>query len=322
MRVADSRGMAPPGLTPCAAVRWPAVAAALLVLGAAAGCDRTEPAAEPGALVLGVGSTDEQRVLAALAIVALDVAGIPVEPVLDRGSTVDLRRAARSGEVDLWWDYTGAAWGLGLGEQGPPADPVESYERIREADEDRGFAWLDPTTANATLALFVRGGDLPAEGATLSWLAGELSAGDKALCADPDFLARPAGYDALAQVYSIQTDRVRQVPLGELKAIASTAAGSCFAALATATSGAAAIAGLQPVADDQRLFPAFIAAPVVRADALEDESGAAAPLRDLTARLGTAELRELNAAVVAGEDPQGVARAFLDDLVLPTETSS
>ena len=297
--------------------RGPAAAGALLALALGAGtCDRPPPAEESAELVLGVGSTHEQQVLAALSMVALDRTGTAVDLAPDLGSTVDLRRAATSGEVDLWWDYTGAAWALGLGEQGPPADPVESFERVREADAERGFTWLAPTAANATLALFVRAADLVGEQATLSWLAGELSGGRGALCADPDFLARPAGYAALAQVYSIQVDRVPQVGLGELKAIASTAAGSCFAALATATSGEAAAAGLAPVADDQRLFPAFIAAPVAAAT-LSDVPEVARALEDLAARLGTDVLRDLNARVVAGEDPRAVAEAFLADLVPP-----
>ena len=134
-------------------------------------------------LVIGVGSTDEQRVLAALAAEALRRADVPVEVRMNLGGTLGLRRQALADQIDLFWDYTGAAWALGLREAAPAADPVESWERVREADDRRGLRWLEPTGANATLALFVRGADLPADTAQrdMGWLAGELSGGRRRL---------------------------------------------------------------------------------------------------------------------------------------------
>src|SRR5688500_9684597 len=131
------------------------LALVLLLCAAAAGCLRQ---AEPRAVVLGVGSTPAQRMLAALTVVALDRAGIAVEPRADLGGTVGLRREALRANIDLWWDYTGAAWSLGMGEQAPPADAQESYERVRRADQDRELVWLEPSAADATLELFVRAG--------------------------------------------------------------------------------------------------------------------------------------------------------------------
>lgn len=274
----------------------------------AAGC--TQPAPERGrAVKIGVGSTDEQRVLAALTIAALDQAGIVAEPRTELGGTRRLRQEARRGTIDLYWDYTGAAWALGLGQQGPPADPGESYERVRDADARQGLMWLDPTQANATLALFVRAADQPQDG-TLTALARDLSTGGKRLCADPDFIDRPAGYEALADEYSIR----QLIPLrraSEREAIAAVADGTCLAGLATATSGEATRAGLVPVADDQRVFPAFIVAPVARADVLERLPEIAEALRPVTTALTTSSLSKLNAQLVTGADPQALAEAFL-----------
>lgn len=263
-------------------------------------------------MVLGVGSTTEQHVLAALTVVALDRAGIPTEVRTELGGTMGLRREAGRDAIDLFWDYTGAAWALGLGEHAPPADPNESYQRVRRADEDFGLEWLDPTTANATLALFVRTEDLPAstEPGGLTWLAGVLSGGEAALCADPDFIRRPGGLDALAEAYAIGRDRLQLVGAAEELAIESVAAGDCFAGLATATSGQARLAGLHPVSDDLRLFPAFVIAPVARARALEQHEGLADALAPLVALLDTQSLALLNARVEEGDDPEDVAEDF------------
>lgn len=274
----------------------------------AASC--AQPAPVRGRTVrIGVGSTDEQRVLAALTIAALDRAGIAVDPRTELGGTRRLRQEARRGAIDLYWDYTGAAWALGLGQQGPPADPGESYERVRDSDAGQGLIWLDPTKANATLALFVRAANQPEDG-TLTALARELSAGGRRLCADPDFIDRPAGYEALADEYSIR----QLIPLrraSEREAIAAVADGTCLAGLATATSGEAVRAGLVPVADDQRVFPAFIIAPVARADVLERLPEIAGALRPVTGALTTSSLSQLNAQLIAGADPQVLAETFL-----------
>ena len=282
----------------------------VVVVLAAAACGGSE---ESQPVVVGVGSTDEQRVLAALAVEALTRAGVPTTAAGDLGDTVALRRRAFDGDIDLFWDYTGAAWALGLGQQAPPADPVESYERVARADAEAGLVWLEPTQANATLALFVRSEDRPEPpGNTLSWLAGQLSAGDRPLCADPDFLDRPAGYQALAEEYAIAVERVDAVAASEDRAVAQVARGSCFAGLASATSGAAVAAGLARVTDDQRLFPAFVVAPVAAAEVMRRAPEVRSALADVSTRLSTQALAELNAQVVAGQDPQQVATAFLD----------
>ncbi len=281
----------------------------LALLTVAAAC--TPAPAEPVVRV-GVGSTAEQRMLAALTLEALDRAGMTAEPRTEQGDTVALRGALRRSDIDVYWDYTGAAWVLGMQGQVPPADPEESYEQVRSADAEIGLEWLAPTTANATLALFVRAEDAVPE-PTLTWLAGQLSAGGLPLCADPDFLDRPAGYPLLVEEYSIAIERVPTVDASEGEAIRRVASRECFAALGTATSGEALRAQLVRVADDQAIFPAFVIAPVARG-ALTQLPELRAALEPLVARLSTDSLAVLNAQLEPGDDPQPVAAEFLADL--------
>ncbi len=271
---------------------------------------------EAGAeVVVGVGSTTEQRVLAALTVLALERAAIPVRSAEESDDADDLRRQAESGDLDLFWDYTGSALSLELlPGQPPPAEPEESFARGARADEQRNdFVWLGPTQANATLALFVRPTALPmGEQFTLTWLSRELSTG-RPLCADPDFLEREGGLPSLAEEYSIAVDALQPVPAPEDEAIERVVSGECFAGLATATSAAAEVAGLVPVVDDLGVFPAFIVAPVVRSSTLEAEPrirDALAPVLDLT----TDELRRLNGRIEAGAEPRAVAEEVLGTL--------
>jgi osmoprotectant transport system substrate-binding protein len=290
--------------------------ALVLLVVAVVGC-QPDGGSERLRVVIGVGSTTEQRVLAALALEALDDAGMAPELQTDLGGTVGLRREALGGSIDVFWDYTGAAWALGMGQQAPPSDPKESYERVRRADEDNGLAWLAPSTANATLALFVRRQDLPAADRPrgLAWLAGVLSSGEGTLCADSEFITRSGGLEALAVAYAIDVERLTEaaVPANEAEAIAAVASRRCFAALATATSGEARRAGLMPVADDLLVFPAFIVAPVARADRLPALPGLATALERISTRLTSEQLATMNAAAEGGRDPAEIAEDFFRD---------
>lgn len=288
-----------------------ALVASLVVAGCLPSFTQTAPT-----VVVGVGSSDEQRLLAALGIVALDRAGVSPQVRSDLGGTVDLRREAIRGNIDIFWDYTGAAWALGLHQQTPPADPTESYERVRRADEERDLTWLGPTEANATLALFVREEDLPTgEAATLSWLSRGLSG--REVCADEDFIERPGGMADLARAYAFNIAEVRMVPSSEDAAIARVAAGECHAGLATATSGQARRAGLVPVADDLVVFPAFVVAPVARSEVLETVPEIEEALAPVVSLLGTNNLAALNARVAAGADPEELAETILSAVLGP-----
>ena len=304
------------------AARWRPTAAGLLaavavtVLAACGGVDEED--AET--VVVGVGSTVEQQVLAALTVVALEHAGFVAELRPELGDTRDLRRQARLGSIDLYWDYTGAAWALGLGQEHPPSEPLESYEAVREEDLRNDLVWLEPTEANATLTFFVRAEDLPADPPNgMHWLAGTVSTEAETLCVDDDFRRRPAGLPQLAtEYYQMSLDRVRVVSADENEAIARVAAGQCFAGLATATAGAAYEAGLVPVADELGVFPAFVVTPVVRAEVLEQAPAIADALRPVTERLDTAALGQLNAEVVDA-DQEELARRFLADVLPPAD---
>jgi len=264
-------------------------------------------------VVVGVGAGVEQRVLAAIAVQALRDAGIAAEPADVGGDTRGLRGAAAQGDIDLYWDYTGAAWALSLGQEDPDTDPRESFDRVAVAEEGSrsGLRWLGPSQANATLALFVRADDVAEGDRTLSWVARSLSEGRGPLCADPAFVTRDGGLPSLAEAYAIG-DGLAVVEADEAEAIEGVAEGRCFAGLATATSGTARNAALVPVADDLTVFPAFVVAPVVRRATLARVPGLEAALAPALSRLTTEQLAGLN-AVAEGEqaDVTALAQRFL-----------
>lgn len=275
----------------------------MLLAGLLAGCSG-EPNA-PDVVTVGVGSTTEQRVLAALSVVALEEAGINTEVSADLGGTVGVRREALRGAIDVHWGYTASAWAQGLNQQNPAADPRESFERVQEADRRRNdLVWLAPSDANATLALFVDGEAVgEQQTATMDWLAGELSGQGRTLCVDPAFRDRPGGLADLAEVYPMDLDRVNVRDASEAEAIAGVASGRCFAGLATATSGQAYAEGLVRVADNLSVLPAFVVAPVVREQTLQRTPGIRSALKPVIELLDTSTLARLNAAARQAETP-------------------
>lgn len=293
----------------------PGLALALLLTACASS------AAPERTVVVGAGSTQEQSVLAALAVAALERAGFDSELRDDLGGTVALRREAIQGNIDLFWGYTGAAWVMGLHEESPPADPLESYRRVRQADEGRGLVWLGPTDVNATLTLFVDSADLPEDRrrATLSWVSSALSGGEGVLCADSDFVHRAGGLQALADAYAINRGQLKVRVRSEDEAIEEVATGECFAGLATATSGKARNAGLVPLRDDLVVFPAFVVAPVAREGVVERLPELPQALDPIMASLDTETLASMNAEVAAGADPSELAEQAITEMVAGRE---
>lgn len=285
--------------------------AALLGLTA---CGQAERGPEP--VVVGVGSHPEQLVLGAIVTASLRSAGIDVEVLDGLGDTVALRRQAGAGQIDLYVDYTGAAWGLGLGEQAPPADPEESFARVAEADAAQGLRWLPPSRTNATFALAVRSEAVPEDtDPTMSWLAGQLSGSAATICAERDFLLRDGGLDALAGEYGIDLGEVRREEAIEAAAVAGVADGTCDAGLVIATSGLAQEAGLTVVADDLGVMPAFVIAPVVRAGSAGAQEEVAAALAPVMQALDTPTLARLNAEHAAGQQPSALAERYLAEVL-------
>ncbi|WP_370328184.1 glycine betaine ABC transporter substrate-binding protein [Euzebya sp.] len=290
--------------------RFIAPVLALLVAVALTACDGAD---DPRPIRVGAGSTTEQQVLAALTAGLLDRDGHPAEVVPDLGDTTDVREAALDGDIDVYWDYSGATWALALGLTAPPIDAQESYEAVAAEEEGNGLRWLTSSGVDARLAFFVRPEALTdAEDATLTWLAGELGQVDGALCADPAFLDAPSGYAYLADTYAIAPDATATRGAGEEEALRGTAEGTCIAGMASATSGLARELGLVALTDDQGVFPAQVVAPVVRLDTTVLDDRAERLVGSLSAELTTDALADLNAEAQAGTPIDQVAGAFLD----------
>ncbi len=297
-------------------VRRPVMFALTFVLAIAiltvVACELQRGAAETEGEPVRIGTWPEREATLLASILArlLETHGIPAE-VVAFGHSRDARQAIELKGVDVLPSYTGA---VGIDEYGwsnVEGDVRSSFERVKRADEENGLVWLSPTQANATFA-FVTPGP-PAKVAriqTLSQLAGYVNDDSSArLCVDPEFAERPDGLERIARIYSLRDEILEQqiLHVSPAETVGRIERGDCDGGLVTATDGQAWVAGLQPVQDDLRAFPAFVVAAVVTVELRESRPEVIEALAPFAEALTTARLAQWNGRVILGESVETVA---------------
>lgn len=274
------------------------------------------------AVRVGAGPDAETQLLAHVVVAMLDLEQVAAE-VVAFTDTRDVQHALEVGRIDLRPAYSGERWLESLAQAAPPADPRASIAGVREHDAELGLVWLQPRfgegidepPANATFAFMVLGPPgAHADLRTMSQLATRLSERpEAAVCVDREFAERPDGLRAVLEAYSVRSDRPF-LAADPAEAVVAVAAGDCIAGLTTATDGTAWRSGLRPLADDLRVFPAFVPLPQVREEVLDEHPGVRRALIPVATQLTTALLGSWNAQVAAGESMPKVAREAAAEL--------
>lgn len=277
-------------------------AAALALVVCALGCGPSGPAP----IAVGSKNFTEQRVLGEIVAQTLEQAGIPVTRRLDLGGTLVCDKAMRSGDLDVYVEYTGTALTAVLGDA-PDSDPARVLARVRDGYAAAGLEWTAPLGFDNTFALVVRPdvaattiseAVVPARG----WTAGF----------GYEFQSRTDGYPRLQSAYGLAFGTVRTMDLGLLyRALLD---GQVALVVGSATDGLIAAHDLRILADDRRAFPPYEAVPVVRRDALARYPALGPALAALGGRIDAATMRRMNLAVDgARRSPADVASAWIRD---------
>jgi osmoprotectant transport system substrate-binding protein len=285
-----------------------------------AGTDDAAASSLDGA-ALAVGSKDfaEQIILSQMAIQLLEQAGASVDDNTNIVGSANTRTALESGDIDLYWEYTGTGWITYLGETEPIADPQEQFEAVRDADlEQNRIVWLDPAPLNNTYAFAIRREKAEELGVeTLSDVAALVASNpeEATFCIESEFSTRDDGWPGLQEAYGMEVpeDNVALLDTGLI--YTETDKGeTCNFGEVFATDGRISALDLVVMEDDLSFFPVYQAAVTLKQETLDEYPEIADIMNPVAAELTDEVMQGLNAQVdVDGEDPADVAQAWLQE---------
>jgi osmoprotectant transport system permease protein len=260
-------------------------------------------------VVVGSKNFTEQMVLGELMAQAVEAEGIPVVRKLNLGGTFICDRALRSGDIDLYVEYTGTAV-TAVFHQEVPHDPHEAFERVRELYAGAGVTALEPLGFNNTFAILVRARDADRLGLRtiedLRKVTGEWTPGF-----GYEFLQRADGYPGLSDAYGLSfRNAPRAMDLSLIyKALGD---GQVDVIAGDATSAQIDALNLTALEDNRRYFPPYDATTVVRTPALLRHPEIGRAMARLVGRVTDRDMRAMNRAVeIDRRDAGAVAREFL-----------
>jgi osmoprotectant transport system substrate-binding protein len=298
-------------------------AAALTMSVSACGGGDTVATASAGGELEGasfvVGSKDftENIMLGQIAVHLLKAHGAEVEDKTNLGGTVTNRKALLSGEIDLYWEYSGTGWIEHLKNTEPIADSAEQFKATSEADKKQNkIHWIGPTPLNNTYALAIRAEKATELGVkTVSDVAklAETKPEEVSICIETEFSTRDDGLPGLTKAYDfkIPKDRIALLDTGVVYTETDKGETCNFGEVFT-TDGRIAALGLTVLEDDKKFFPVYNAAVTVRDEVFQQHPELADVFDPVIAKLDDATMQTLNAKVdVEGMEPAKVSADWL-----------
>jgi osmoprotectant transport system permease protein len=290
----------------------PLIVTAVLVAGmSAAAVAAYTLGGKAGAIRVGSKNFTEQIILGEILAQTIETrTSLHVERRLNLGGTFICDQAVRSGDIDMYVEYSGTAQ-TAIFHQPADTDRRRVFDGIRRRYADAGLTLMDPLGFENTFAMLVRGDDAKRLGLRkLSDLVPHASTWRAGF--GYEFLQRQDGYPGLARVYGL---RFAAAPTAmDLSLIYRALAEKQVDFIAgDATSGLIQAYGLVMLEDDRHYFPPYDAAPIVRSSVLLAHPEVREALSHLAGKIAVSDMRRMNHAVDAEHrDAADVARAFLD----------
>jgi osmoprotectant transport system permease protein len=294
-----------------------AAAAALVCLGALAMA--TSPSGKVP-VVVGSKNFTEQVVLGEILAAHLEARGFAVDRRLNLGGTTLCHEAVRTGQLDVYVEYTGTALTDVL-KKPPTSDPAAVRAAVNAGYAAIGLTLGPPLGFDNTFALVMRKDAAARAGlqriSDLRPHASRLRVG-----LFGEFLERRDGMAGLVAAYSLSFGpKPREMDLGLL--YPALAQDQVDLVVGSATDGLIAALDLVVLEDDRRYFPPYEAVPVFNTARLATHPGLAEATALLGGRIDAATMRRLNYEVDGSHrDPAAVAREFVAGLGLAPREGS
>ncbi|MGA2135580.1 MAG: glycine betaine ABC transporter substrate-binding protein [Bryobacteraceae bacterium] len=218
--------------------------------------------------------------------------GEPVDRKLDLGGTLLAQQALRTGEIDLYPEYSGTALTAVL-KLPPSTDAAVVFDRARNEYRKRwNIEWMAPLGFDNTFAMVVRGADARSENIETLSDAARRRQGWR-LGVGYEFLQRPDGLAGLIATYHLPLDGTpKSMDLGLL--YSALGQKQVDMAAGSATDGMLSVLDVRVLRDDRHYFPPYQAAVVVRGESLSAHPGLRAALDSLSGKLTDSTMRGLN----------------------------
>ncbi len=283
---------------------------------AAEGGDAVADSVDLSGAEVTVGSKEftEQQVVGQMAVAALEAAGANVADQTGLQGTEVVRSALESGEIDMYWEYTGTGWITILGNTEVLEGAEAYFEQVRDADAENGIIWLPTSEVNNTYAFFTNPAVTDLDVSTISELA-EVAGSQPdqvTLCAATEFITRDDGLPGVTAAYGFEFSEVAELDLS-LAINAAIEGQECTVGEIFQTDPLIVSEELNVLEDDQEFFPVYNLGMTIREEAYTENAEAYDTLFGaITDLLTNDTMQELNGRVdIDGEAPEDVAREFL-----------
>ncbi len=266
------------------------------------------------AVVVGGKNFTEQQIMAAMTAQLLQAKGFKPEVKAGMGSAV-LRQAQESGQIDVYWEYTGTSL-ITYNKVTERLTAPDTYAKVKELDAAKGLVWLNPSKANNTYSLAMNKDDATKQGiVSISDLAAKVKGGAKlTFASNAEFYARPDGLKPLETIYGFEFARENVKRMDTGLVYQALKERQVDVGLVFATDGRIPAFNFVVLRDDKGYFPAYALTPVVRKAYLDANPKIAEPLNALSSKLDDATMSRLNASVdVDKKTVEDVAGTFLKE---------
>lgn len=255
----------------------------------------------------------ESILLGKITAAVLKYHGASVTDKTNIKGSVNTRDALTSGQVDMYWDYTGTAWITYMKNTKPISDPKAQYDAVKAADAKNGIAWLPMAPLNDTYAFAMNEATSKKLGITkLSELA-KLPAAEQTYCIESEFSTRDDGFPGMIKAYGINVPKsgIKMLDTGVIYQTTAKG-GTCNFGEVFATDGRISALKLTVLEDDKHFFPNYNAALTLKQSLLSKYPAIATYMDPISAKLDNKTITDLNAKVDAeGQDPGDVANEWL-----------
>ena len=267
-----------------------------------------------------VGSKEftEQLILGQITLQVLENAGATVNDQIGLAGSVAARKALESGEIDMYWEYTGTNWITYLGHTKPIPDRQKQFEAVakEELKKNNIKVLSPPAPANNTYTMAVRSEAYDKLGvkklSDFKQLVEE-NPEEATVCVGTEFSTRDDGLPGMEEHYDFEFPKENVVKIDEGLIYQQVDKGKqCNFGEVFQTDGRIAALDLKLIEDDESFFPIYNPALNVSKEVIEKNPQITKLFAPISEKLTTEELQKLNAKVdVQGQLEDQVAEEWL-----------